>query len=63
MPRAAAQAELDRGTLVLKDSTLTLDDFVFCAAYPRGLDVRVYETLTDLAAKAATSHDGKGKTY
>ncbi|WP_245004881.1 LysR family transcriptional regulator [Paraburkholderia sacchari] len=58
MPRAVARRELETGELVVKDSTLSLDDFVFCAAYPRGLDVRAYEILTELALKASASAVG-----
>jgi DNA-binding transcriptional LysR family regulator len=58
MPRAVAQRELDSGKLEVRDSTLTLDDFIFCAAYPRGVDVRTYEILTGLALDAASMPPG-----
>jgi DNA-binding transcriptional LysR family regulator len=53
MPLAVAQGELDRGTLVEKESTLVLEDFTFCAAYSRAIDVRIYELLTQVASEAS----------
>ncbi|TFE37914.1 LysR family transcriptional regulator [Paraburkholderia dipogonis] len=50
MPLAAAHSELDRGTLIEKESTLVLEDFTFCSAYPRAIDVRIYELLTQIAS-------------
>ena len=58
MPGAVARHEIEVGSLVVKESTLTLDDFVFSAAYARGLDVRIYEILTGLALVAAKPTSG-----
>jgi hypothetical protein len=55
MPGAVARREIESGVLVVKESTLALDDFAFSAAYARGLDVRIYEILTGLAHDAAAS--------